>query len=108
MQYRALQGLLIGLYDYPVILCLSSSCLPTVLFLLPSKLDALSDHVIYPFIAQQSKGLCHMQSRVDALLELCFPFLKGDNSAFIAGIASGLFPQNEYRSLEKLRPEWPK
>jgi len=37
---------------------------------------------------------------VDALSELCSPFLKGGNSAFIAGIASGLFPQNEYRSLE--------
>ena len=28
---------------------------------------------------------------VDALSELCFPFLKGGNSAFIAAIASGLF-----------------
>ena len=33
-------------------------------------------------------------------MELCFPFLKGGNSAFIAAIASGLFPQTEYRSLE--------
>jgi len=37
---------------------------------------------------------------VGALSELCFPFLKGGNSAFIAAIASGLFPQNEYQSLE--------
>jgi len=37
---------------------------------------------------------------VDALLELCFTFLKRGNSAFIAAIASGLVPQSEYRSLE--------
>ena len=37
---------------------------------------------------------------VDVLLELCFPFLKGGDSAFIVMIASGLFPQNEYWSLE--------
>ena len=30
-------------------------------------------------------------SMVDALSELCSPFLKGGNSAFIAAIASGLF-----------------
>jgi len=29
-----------------------------------------------------------------------FPFLKGDNSTFIAAIESGLFPQTEYRSLK--------
>jgi len=40
------------------------------------------------------------QSMVDALSELGFPFLKGGNSVFIAAMASGLFPQNEYRSLE--------
>ena len=39
-------------------------------------------------------------SMVDALSELCSPFLKGGNSAFIAAIASGLFPQIEYPSLE--------
>jgi len=33
------------------------------------------------------------RSMVDALLELCSPCLKGGNSAFIAAIASGLFPQ---------------
>jgi len=29
-----------------------------------------------------------------------FPILKGRNSAFIAGIASGLCPESEYWSLE--------
>ena len=38
------------------------------------------------------KGLWH--------LELCSPFLKGGNSAFIKALASGLFPQTEYWSLE--------
>ena len=37
---------------------------------------------------------------VDALSELCSTFLKGGNSALIAAIAGGLFPRNEYRSLE--------
>jgi len=37
---------------------------------------------------------------VDTFSELCSPFSKGGNSAFITAIASGLFPQNEYRSLE--------
>jgi len=40
------------------------------------------------------------RSIVDALAELCSLFLKGGNSAFIAVIASGLFSQTEYRSLE--------
>jgi len=42
------------------------------------------------------------RSMVDALFELCSPFLKGGNSVFIAAIARGLFPQNENesRSLE--------
>ena len=40
------------------------------------------------------------RSMVDALLELCSPFLKRSNSAFIAAIASGLCPQTEYRSLK--------
>ena len=39
-------------------------------------------------------------SRVDTLLELCSPFLNGDNSTFNMAIASGPFPQNEYRSPE--------
>ena len=39
------------------------------------------------------------RSMVDTLSELCSPFLKGGNSTFIAVIASGLFPQTEYRSL---------
>ena len=39
-------------------------------------------------------------SIVDFLSQLCSPFLKGANSAFIAAIASGIFPQTEYRSLE--------
>ena len=38
--------------------------------------------------------------RLDALAELCSPFLKGGNSAFIIAIANGLFPKSEYRSLE--------
>jgi len=40
------------------------------------------------------------RSVVDVFSEFCSPFLKGGNSAFIAAIASGLFPQTEYRSLE--------
>jgi len=40
------------------------------------------------------------RSMVDALSGLCSPFLKGGNSAFIAAIASGLFPQTEYWSLK--------
>jgi len=40
------------------------------------------------------------QSMVDALSELCSPFLKGGNSAFIAAMAGGRFPQTEYRSIE--------
>ena len=40
------------------------------------------------------------RSMLDALSKLCFPFLKGGNSEFIAAIASGLFLQTEYRSLE--------
>jgi len=38
------------------------------------------------------------RSIVDALSELCCPFVKGCNSAFIAAIANGLVPKNEYRS----------
>jgi len=40
------------------------------------------------------------RSIVDGLSELCSPFLKGGNSTFIAAIASGLFSQTKYRSLE--------
>jgi len=40
------------------------------------------------------------RSSVDALSELCSPFLKGGNSAFIAAIVSGLFPKDEYSSFE--------
>jgi len=36
---------------------------------------------------------------VDAFSELCFPFFKGGNSAFITAIAGGLFPQTD-RSLD--------
>ena len=39
-------------------------------------------------------------SIVYVLSELCSPFLRGGNSAFIAAIASGLCPHTEYRSLE--------
>jgi len=38
--------------------------------------------------------------RVDILSEPCSPFLKGGNSAFIAAIASGLFPKSGYLLLE--------
>jgi len=48
------------------------------------------------------------RSIVDTLSELCSPFLKGGNSAFITAIASGLLSQTEYRSLEQLWPKWPK
>ena len=40
------------------------------------------------------------RSMVDTLSELCSPVLKVGSSAFIAAIASSLFPQKEYRSLE--------
>ena len=40
------------------------------------------------------------RSIVDILSKLCVPFLKEGNFSFIAAIASGLFPQTEYRSLE--------
>jgi len=48
------------------------------------------------------------RSSVDALLELCSPFLNGGNSAFIVAIASGLFPQSKDRSFEYRWPGWPK
>jgi len=40
------------------------------------------------------------RSIADVLSELCSPFLKGGNPTFITAIASGLFPQTEYRLLE--------
>ena len=40
------------------------------------------------------------RSMVDAFSEERFPCLKGGNSAFTTAIASGLFLQTEYRSLE--------
>jgi len=40
------------------------------------------------------------RSNVEALSELCYPFLKGGNSILIATIASGPFPKNKYWSLE--------
>ena len=46
------------------------------------------------------------RSMINALSELYSPFLKGGDSVFIAAIASGLFPQNEYRSLENYGPKW--
>ena len=50
------------------------------------------------------KGLLNVKgvkkrSMVDTF-RLCSPFLKVGNSAFIVAIASGLFRQTEYRSLE--------
>ena len=55
------------------------------------------DHVVR--MNSPLKGVI-TRSIVDVLSELCSPFLKGGNSAFIPAIASGLFPQTEYRSLE--------
>ena len=52
-----------------------------------------------PFATRAFKGVMS-RSSVDALSKLCFPFLKGGNSAFIATVASSLFPKSEYRSLE--------
>jgi len=40
------------------------------------------------------------RSMVDALSELCPLFLKRGNSALIAAMTRGLFPQNEYQSLK--------
>ena len=48
------------------------------------------------------------RTSVDALSELCSPFVKGDNPTFIVVITSDLFPKNKYRSFEELRPEWSK
>jgi len=42
---------------------------------------------------------------IDALLELCSPFLKGGNPAFIAVIVTASFYKNEYGRLEQLRLE---
>jgi len=39
------------------------------------------------------------RSRVAALSEVCFPFVKGGNSTFIVSIASDFSPKTEYRSL---------
>jgi len=52
-----------------------------------------------PTFSLSLKGVM-TRSMVDALSELCSPFVKGGNSEFIAAIASGLFPETEYRSLE--------
>jgi len=58
------------------------------------------DEFIDSINANQKVGIKGVMTRsiVDVLLELCSPFLKGGNSAFITAI--GLFPQTEYRSLE--------
>jgi len=49
--------------------------------------------------AEVLKGVM-TRSMVDALSELCSPYLKGGNSVFIGAIAIGLFPQTEYRSIK--------
>jgi len=54
---------------------------------------------VFTFLCNKLKGVMTL-SIVDTLSELCSPFLKGGNSAFIAVIASNLFPQTEYRSHE--------
>jgi len=67
-----------------------------------SALSLLFIHTVVPLhLPQMGRNLIKgvmSSSSVDALSELCSPFLKGGNSAFIAAIASGLFPKNEYRS----------
>ena len=42
------------------------------------------------------------RSMVDALSGLCFSFLKGGSSAFIAAIASDVFPKDDYLPLAEL------
>jgi len=72
--------------------------------------NTISDRPVIPALRAfhlHLKGVM-TRSMKDALSELCAPFLKGDNSAFIAVIASGFCPQTEYQSLEELRPKWPK
>jgi len=40
-------------------------------------------------------------------MHFVFPILKGGNAAFIAVIASGLFPQTEYRSqMAQIEMKW--
>jgi len=46
------------------------------------------------------------RSMVDALSELCSPFVKVGNFAFIAAIASGHIPQNEYGSIAQIKIKW--
>jgi len=50
-------------------------------------------------VLKQLEGVT-TRSMVDVLSGLYSPFLKGDNSAFFAAIAIGLFQQTEYRSIE--------
>ena len=47
------------------------------------------------------------RSSVDALSELCSPFLKGGNFAFIAAIASGLFPRTNIGHSNNYGPNGP-
>jgi len=54
-------------------------------------------------ISNEFKGVM-TRSMVDAPSELCFPFLKSGNSAFIAAIASGLFPQTNIGHSNNYRP----
>ena len=48
------------------------------------------------------------RSSVDALSELSSLFLKGSSSAFIAGIASGLFPKTNIGHSNNFCPNGPK
>jgi len=58
-------------------------------------------HRLFEDMALVYTGVTRGYDTVDGRLsELCSSFLKGGNSVFIAVIASGLFPQTEYRSLE--------
>jgi len=63
------------------------------------RLTSAYTHTLLCEQTMEFKGVM-TRSMVDALLELCSPFLKGGNSACTVAKVSDLFPQNEYRSLE--------
>jgi len=72
--------------------CKDLSLLATLVVLLN---ESHSNNILSPNI----KGVMSW-SMVDALSELWSPFLRGGDSAFVAAIVSGLFPQSEYQSLK--------
>ena len=61
---------------------------------------------LVPLLLNKFKGVMS-RSSVDALSELCSPFLKGGNSAFIAAIASGLFPKTNIGHSNNYGPNGP-